>query len=149
MPRLFIDGKHRQQYAVLCQYLAITHDDLPHVTYPKAIYKNVAARGMIHYLHSFRRDFDNITILRQDNMIVRNTHGVGQLGMKYKLTVLTVNRHEELRVHHGQHQFQLFLSRVPRDMDGGDALVKDFCSLSKQVIDRAVDHFLVAGHGGR
>src|SRR2546429_8792010 len=149
LSRLFVYGEHGQQYSVLCQHLAITHDDLPHVTYPKAVYEDVAARGMIHYLHSFRRDFDDIAILRHDNMIGGNTHGVGQLGVEYEVPILTVNWHEELRVHHGQHQLQLFLGSMPRDMDGGDALVKDFCSLLEKGIYRAVDHFLVSGQRGR
>src|SRR2546428_10045655 len=113
LSRLFIDGEHCQQYSVLRQYLAIAHDDLPHVTYPKTIYKDVAARGMAHNLHSFLRDLDNITILCQDNMIGRSAHGVGQLGMEYELTILAVNWHEELRAQHGKHQLQLFLRGMP------------------------------------
>src|SRR2546423_10747896 len=107
LSRLFVYGEHGQQYSVLCQHLAITHDDLPHVTYPKAVYEDVAARGMIHYLHAFRCDLDDVAILRQDYMIGRNTHRMGQLGMEHKLAILTMDWHEELWVHHGQHQLQL------------------------------------------
>src|SRR5690242_6535069 len=148
LPRLFIYGEHGQQYAVLCQYLAIAHDDLPHVTYPKAVYEDVAAGGVIYYLHAFRRDFDDIAILCQDNMVGRNTHRMGQLGMKYELAILTMDWHEELWVHHGQHQLQLFLGSMPRDVDIGDALVKNLCSLLEKVVDRAVNHFFVAGNRG-
>src|SRR5205085_8119907 len=91
LSRLFIYGEHSQQYSVLCQHLAITHDDLPHITYPETVYEDVTARSMIHNLHSFRRDFYDIAILRQDNMIGRNTHGIGQFCVEYELPILTVN----------------------------------------------------------
>src|SRR5439155_25960094 len=76
LSRLFVYGEHGQQYSVLCQHLAITHDDLPHVTYSKAVYKDVAARTMIHYLHSMRRVFYDIAMLRHDTLIGMDTHGV-------------------------------------------------------------------------
>ena len=36
---------------------------------------------------------------------------------------------------------------MARDVDIGNALVKDFRTLPEQVIDRAIDHFLVTGNG--
>ena len=48
-----------------------------------------------------------------------------------------------------QHQFQLFLGGMTRNMDIRDGLVKHFRSLAEQVVDRAIDHFFVAGNGCR
>src|SRR6266567_5213713 len=68
---------------------------------------------------------------------------MSQFRVQHQLTIFTVNRHEELRAKHSQHQFQLFLGSMPRNMYIRDGLVEDLRTLAEQVVNRTIDHFLV------
>src|SRR5215470_6347615 len=57
-----------------------------------------------------------------------------------------MNRHEEIWSQQVQHQLQLFLGRMTRNMYIGDSLVVHVGSLAEKVVDRATDHFLIARH---
>src|SRR5579859_198500 len=65
---LFINCEHHHQDAVLSQHLAVTQDNLPDVTDAKAVYKDIAAGGMILYLYRVRGDFNDITIFSYYDM---------------------------------------------------------------------------------
>src|SRR5712692_1414008 len=108
----FIDGEDHHQYAILGEHLAVAQDDLSDISDAQAVYKDVATGYMVGDLEGLWSDFDNISILGDDDMVGGNFHGVSQLGMQDELAVFAVNRHKELRVEQGQHQFQLFLGTM-------------------------------------
>src|SRR5260370_1455810 len=59
-----------------------------------------------------------------------------------------MNGQEEIWSQQGQHQLQLFLGGVARNMYIGDSLVVHVGPLAEKVVDRAADHFLIARHWG-
>src|SRR5258708_20351064 len=61
-----------------------------------------------------------------------------------------MNGQEEIWAQQVQHQLQLFLGGMARNMHIGDSLVVDVSPLAEKVVDCAIDHFLVAwNRGGR
>src|SRR5947209_2771215 len=77
MSRLFIDGEHYHQNAILRQHLPVTQYNLPNVAHAKAINKDVAAGSMIDHFDRIWSDFNDITIFSQHDMVFRNTYRVG------------------------------------------------------------------------
>src|SRR5260370_8031145 len=59
-----------------------------------------------------------------------------------------MNGQEEIWSQQVQHQLQLFLGGVARNMYIGDSLVVHVGPLAEKVVDRAADHFLIARHWG-
>src|SRR5438105_2199834 len=96
VPRLFIDGEHHHQNAILCQHLPVTQYNLSNIANAKAIDKNIAAGGMVGHFDRVWRDFNDIAILGYDNVIFWNTQRIGQLRMQDQLTIFTMHGHEEV-----------------------------------------------------
>ena len=65
--------------------------------------------------------------------------------MAHKVTIFAVNRHEIARPGELQHGFQLFLTRVPRDVYLGDLFVMHLGAAPVEMIDQIGDRLLVAG----
>src|SRR5450755_1443276 len=144
LSRLFIDGQHRHQNAILGQHLAIAQHNLTHITNTQAIYKDIAAAEMVDDLDLILSELDDIAILRDHNILIRNTQRVAKLCVQHQLTIFTMNRHEELRSNQAQHQLQLFLSAMTGDVHIRDALIEHLRALAEEAIDRAMHHLLVA-----
>src|SRR5579883_667847 len=70
-----------------------------------------------------------------------------ELGMEHQLTIFTVNGHKEAGTQQRDHQLQLFLRAMARNVYIRDALIEHLSSLAKQAVDRPMYHFLVARYG--
>ena len=71
-------------------------------------------------------------------------HAAGDPRVLRQLAVLAVDRHEVARPDQRQHQLQLFLAAVARDVDVLDALVDDVGAAPREVVHHAADRLLVA-----
>ena len=86
-------------------------------------------------------------ILRQQGALLREPHVERQLLVADEVPVLPVHRHEEGGTDQGEHQLQFLLTRMPRRVHL--RAVDHFGALTVELVDRAADHRLVAGDGGR
>src|SRR5579863_1876120 len=68
--------------------------------------------------------------------------------MQDELPVFAMNGHDVGGTQQVDHQFQLFLGGVTRNMHIGDRLVKHLRALAEQVIDGAIHHLFVAWNRG-
>ena len=103
---------------------------------------------MLGNLRMVGANFEDIPVLDDEDVLGRQSHGLGKPGVQDQVPVLTVNRHEVLRLDQGDHELQFFLARMSGHVNELVMSPDDIGAKPEQIVDRAADEFLVAWDGG-
>src|SRR5512147_161552 len=96
------------------------------------------------------RELHHHAVLDDEDVLLRNIDLLRELGVVHEVAVLAVHGNEVFRLDQGEHELQLFLGRMARDVDLGHLLVEDLGPVLEQVVDDPHDAALVArDHLGR
>ena len=92
-------------------------------------------------------ELEHVATLQQHDFADGAVHSSGHFGVQLELAVLAVDGNEVFRFDQVDDELEFVLAGVPADVDGrrSSVLVDDVGLAAKEVIDHAVDGFLVAG----
>ena len=122
---LLVDGDDRHDQAVFGQVAAIAEHLVAHLARPRAVDQHAADRRLAGDAGALGVELQDVAVLGQEDLRLRlapGEHALGDARMLRQLPELAVNRHEIARPHERQHQLQLLLAAVARDVDVLDAL---------------------------
>ena len=89
-----------------------------------------------------------LTVIEHKDMILRNAHLTSQCGVRTQMHCLAMDRHEVRGLSHSQHELELFLAAVARNMHERARLVVYIAAELRQTIDDLLDGLLVTRNGG-
>src|SRR3954453_12876972 len=143
--RLLVDGHDDEEHAVIRECPTIAQHDVPDVADRQPVDVDVAGghrRGPAG--RSVRRELDRRAVL-DDEHVLRGDAGLDREPAVLDLhPELAVHWDEVLRLGQTEHQLELFLAGVARDVGALDGVVVDVRPGLEQVVDGARDRLLVA-----
>ena len=93
-------------------------------------------------------DFEYISVLDDEDILGRQSHGLRETGVQDQVAVLAVNWHEVFRPDQGDHEFEFFLARMSGHVNQLVMPPDDIGAKPEEVVDGAADQFLVAWDRG-
>src|SRR3972149_4539915 len=143
---LLVDGDDDHEHAVVGEGPAVAEDDVPDLADRQAVDEDVAGRdrggppgGAVG------QELDRLAGLDDEHVLRRDAGLDRQAPMLDLHPELAVDRDEVLRLREAEHELQLFLAGVARDMGPLDRVVEDVRAGLEEVVDRPAHVLLVAG----
>src|SRR6187549_767251 len=124
----------------------VANDHVTHVSDAFAVDENAANLDGLDLLSAAGCQFENVAIVEQKTVFLRDADLLGQPTVTHQMTVFAVDRHKVARSSELQHNFQLFLTGVAGNVDFRNLFVMDFGAAAIEMIDQVRDYLLVAGN---
>src|SRR5436309_9136275 len=125
---LLVDCHDRHHEAVFGQMAAVAKHLVANFARASAVDEHAADRGLPTDARFIGVELQDVAVLGAQDLRLRLTAGedaLGDSGMLRELPELAMNRHEVPGADERQHQLQLLLAAMPRDVDVLDPLVND------------------------
>ena len=139
---LLVDGDDRHDQAVFSQVAAIAQHFVADLAGPRAVDQHAADGRLAGDARALGVELQDVAVLGQQHLRLRlapGEHALGDARVLRQLPELAVNRHEIARPDERQHQLQLLLAAVARDVNVLDALVNHVGAAPRDVVDHAPD----------
>ncbi len=142
---LRVDGDDDHHDPVAGEVLAIAQHRFADVADPAAVDHHVAAVGPSDFLRALFGELHHVTVLGDEDVVARDAGLLRQVAVRDEHAILAVDRDEVFRPHEVEHQQQLFLRGMSRDVGVAARSVDHVGADAIEVVDRLCDRLLVAG----
>ena len=143
-PGLGVDGQDHDDHALFGEDPPIAQHAVADVA-DDPVDVHVAGGHRVPFaVGALGRERDDVAVFTDDDAILRDADLARELRVVHEMPVLTVHRHEPLRLEQVEQELQLFLRRMTRDVHRRRAIVHDLGARSVERIDHARDVRLVA-----
>src|SRR5208283_4861165 len=148
LARCLVDGDDGQDDAVFAQVAAVFDDEVfDHIGAVAGVDADAAHVDFAGFAGAEFVEFQNIAAFDQHDFADRAAHGTGHFGVQFELAVFAVDGNKVTRLDQVDDELEFFLAGVSADVDRrrSSVFVDDVGFAAEEVIDHAVDRFLVAG----
>ena len=129
---------------VLCQVLAVSEDDVAHVSHAESVNQDVADRNTVRHLRAVRCQLKHVSRLQDKNILFGDTQFLNKLGLSLEVTIFSVHGNGIFWLDQSIDQLNILLAGVSGYMN---VLEYDVRPLQKELIDHVGDRFLIARDG--
>jgi len=125
----------------------VPEDDIAHVANTQAVDHDVALGHLTVDAPPIGAEFEHRAAFHDKDVLPWHAHLLRHEGVVHQVAVLAMDRHKEAGPDKVEHQLVLLPAGVPRNVDLHPLVVIDVGASAEEVVDRAVDQFLVAWNG--
>ena len=131
---------------LLCELLAIPDNDWVGLSYRPSVDVNDARLHGVAPANPVVDHLERVAIIEDKDVLLVHAKVNRKLGMGAKMLSLTMNGHEITGLGHGEHELELLLGPVARDVHERLVLVVNGASDFGERVDDCLDALLVAGN---
>src|SRR5262249_30801522 len=147
---LFIERNHDRDRTLISQLLPLTHSLAVDLSKSALVDERASDLTFVDHGRTLAVKLEHVTILDQDDVLFRVAEMVfDKLLVSKQHAILAVNRNHKLRAHRLGHDANIFLRRVPADVDQPSLLFDDVRAALVNESDHARDQTLVSGNDAR
>ena len=121
--------------------LSVPENDISHIAHAQTVHENGTTGHMAGNFRFLLIQLQHISGMKDENVVLRNAQGRGNIRLGFHMTVLSVNRDRIFRMHQRIDQLDLLLAGMAGNMN---ILENHVGSHHGQLVDDLGNSFLVA-----